>query len=209
MSHTAGLPPKPDPHTGEPRPPRAPLEPEWKDAENKRPDGANKAPRAPEGESPALEWFCPSRGQSFSIGVTISLVVLAFGVLRDGGLGWMTTWWLWLFVVPWPFVTLLAGRNTRMSAGADWFRYGKKGFIRTYELTSVKVTTEGASRALRLNDAEQRTLSVQLNDIQRNRELWDLVYNGILHSVRGNGAETNKLARTFLDLDNPLRFRGE
>nr|WP_207631457.1 MULTISPECIES: hypothetical protein [unclassified Actinopolyspora] len=121
----------------------------------------------------------------------------------------MTTWWLWLFVVPWPFVTLLAGRNTRMSAGADWFRYGKKGFIRTYELTSVKVTTEGASRALRLNDAEQRTLSVQLNDIQRNRELWDLVYNGILHSVRGNGAETNKLARTFLDLDNPLRFRGE
>nr|WP_242687650.1 hypothetical protein [Actinopolyspora sp. BKK2] len=121
----------------------------------------------------------------------------------------MTTWWLWLFVVLSPVPFLFVGGAIRISAGADWLRYGKNGFVSTYELTAVKITTGGASRHLVLEDKHGNSMDVQLTNLQMNRELWDLVYNGILHSVRGNGAETNKLARTFLDLDNPLRFRGE
>ena len=40
-----------------------------------------------------------------------------------------------------------------------------------------------------------------------NRELWVLVYNGILHSVHVHGAETNKIARNFLGLDIPPQYR--
>ncbi|GAA2339765.1 hypothetical protein GCM10009854_15220 [Saccharopolyspora halophila] len=57
------LPPKPDARTGEPRPPHAPLEPEWQRPEEKRKNGAIKVPKPPEGEGPMLEWFCATTGR--------------------------------------------------------------------------------------------------------------------------------------------------
>ncbi|GAB3549123.1 hypothetical protein J2S53_004142 [Actinopolyspora lacussalsi] len=144
-----------------------------------------------------------------TLGAIMATVMFVFFCVRDTGFSWMTTWWLWLFVVLSPLPFLFVGRAIRISAGADWLRYGKTGFVSTYELTTAKITTGGASRYLELTDEHGNSAYAPLHNLQMNRELWDLVYNGILHSVRGNGAETNKLARTFLDLDNPLRFRGE
>lgn len=201
------LPPKPDLQTGEPRPPRAPLDPDWKRPDDKHKNGLKRVPEPPDGNGPILEWFHPTRSGSIATGLIGSIVCFVFLVFKDGGLGWVTVWWLWLFVLPWPFVFWLIGRSVRMSAGADWFAYNNKVFVKTYELSEVKVSAGGTGRFLRMKDQSGRRAYIKLDDIQRNRELWDLVYNGIQHSVYVHGAETNKMAKDFLGLNMPPQYR--
>lgn len=203
---TTGLPPKPDPQTGEPRPPRAPLEPGWKMPGDKHKNGLSKVPQPPEGEGPLLEWFYPTRGTGLIMGTIMSVIMIGFFTLKDFGFSWMTTWWLWLFVLPWPLLILLLTRNNRLSAGADWLGYDKHGLIKTYELTKVEVTVGGFARYLVLEDRNGNAMRAQFGDLQQNRELWDLVYNGILHSVHAHGAQTNKMARDYLRLNLPPQF---
>lgn len=200
------LPPKPDPRSGDPRPPHAPLERDWSGPEDKHKNGASKVPRPPEGEGPMLEWFCAAPGRGVHFIVILLVIFIGFLTVRDGGFGWATNWVLWAIMAPFVVFVWFANRNTRMSAGADWLCYGKKSFIKTYELTEVKATTGGAARYLELKDRQGNALSVQLNDVQLNRELWDLVYNGILHSVYIHGAETNQLAKDFLGLNLPPQY---
>ncbi|MGH3621326.1 MAG: hypothetical protein ACRDQ5_05975, partial [Sciscionella sp.] len=88
------------------------------------------------------------------------------------------------------------------SAGADWVAYGKS-FVKIYELTSVEVKIGGAAHYLDIKDRHGSGIYAQVNDLQQNHELWDLVYNGLLHSVHAGKAETNKRAREYLRLDFP------
>lgn len=113
----------------------------------------------------------------------------------------MTTWWLWLLVIWPPFVFYFIGRRTGISAGADWFAV-KGGHVDTYGLTEVKVTgaSGGLSWDLELKDKNSNELSINLREIQTNRELWDLVYNGILYSVQHASAKTNSHAIDKLKL---------
>lgn len=156
-------------------------------------------PAPPEGEGPVLEWFQDTRLNAFMPGVVLALVVAGFLTLRDWGVGWMGTWWLWLFVVPYPLVFFVIGRRQRMAAGADWFSLGGD-WVKTYELISVRVTKAWGSDNLDLVDAASRKVSAKLTTIQQNRELWDLVYNGILHSASTGRASANQQARDRLRL---------
>jgi hypothetical protein len=49
-------------------------------------------------------------------------------------------------------------------------------------------------------------VSIKIINIQDNPDLWNLVYNGILHSVHHGGATANERARQrlHLDLKDPL-----
>lgn len=94
-----------------------------------------------------------------------------------------------------------------MSAGADWLGVGKDIFIKTYELTTVKVFVDGAAHVIDMTDKYGGSVRVKTFALQQNHELWDLVYNGILHSVHVGGAETNKRARDYLLLDFPPHLR--
>ncbi|PXY38597.1 hypothetical protein BA062_01270 [Prauserella flavalba] len=203
----ANLPPKPDLQSGEPRPPGAPLDPNNSKPGRRRESAISKAPQPPAGEGRLLEWFYPDRSTRFIAGLFGSLVVLAVYVIRDWGFSWIGNIWLWLIALPWPFVFLLAGRNERMSAGADWLAYGKDVFVKTYELTSVKVFIDGPAPAIEMLDRHGAGLRVKTFVLQQNHELWDLVYNGILHSVHVGGAETNKRARDYLLLEFPPHLR--
>lgn len=199
------LPPKPDPLTGEPRPPAAPLESGTKGPSGKLDRGKEKVPKSPEGQGPMLEWFYPDRTTRVISGLVLSAICALVYVIKDMGFSWVTTWWLWLILVPWPFVFMWSGRNARHSAGAEWLAYGRGSWVRLYELTSIKVTivSGGMARKLELEDSGGRSLWVQIDDLQSNPKLWDLVYNGLIHSVHGSGAETNKRARDWLRLENP------
>ncbi|MFF5985696.1 hypothetical protein [Prauserella flavalba] len=154
-----------------------------------------------------LEWFYPDRTGRVVTGLFLSLVAIVAYTLMDWGFSWVENPWLWLLVVPWPFILLATGGNYRTAAGADWLIYGKNGFVKTYELKSVKVHIEGPVHAIDLEDRNGRGLRVKLHALQENRQLWDLVYNGILHSVHVGGAETNKRARDYLLLDFPPHLR--
>ncbi len=131
----------------------------------------------------------------------MSVILIAFGTLRDWGIGWMSTWWLWLFVIWPPFVFYFIGRSVGISAGADWFAI-KNGHVDTYELTEVKIvgTSGGLAWDLELKDESGNELSINLREIQTNRDLWDLVYNGIVYSVQRGSAKTNPSALDKLKL---------
>lgn len=195
------LPPKPDRQTGEPRPPHAPVGPQWKpeDQPDKR---GTPAPAPPDGQGPTLEWHRDA-------GVPAWFAATLFGVLAAivvsvsyGGVDWVEEWWAWLVVVLCAIFPIPFTRPTWYSAGADWYRPGNKRYLKTYELISVKITPQGAQLGFDLQDRDGQVVLVKMEEMQKNRELWDLVYNGILHSVYRNGAETNTAARNYLHLEH-------
>ena len=126
------------------------------------------------------------------------LITVGYTVLHQD-IGWMSIWWMWLIPLVIAPLIALAMRSESCSAGADWFAIGKR-FVDTYALSSVEVKAPTHYRELELEDSSGRRTSVQLMTVQANRDLWDLVYNGILHSVVHGGADTNALARRALKL---------
>jgi len=199
------LPPRPDPSTGLPRPPRAPgfigadvpvensvireRDPAWQ-------------PSPPPGQSPVLVWYRESRRGSV-IGAVIFGLALAGILSLTRGTGWLTHWVVWVFLAVWLVVIYLISRTERFSAGADWVARGNK-WVKVYDL--VKVTCHsypywGAGVCMR--DSSGRKLRYRFSDLSSDRMLWDLTYNGILHSVISGGAETNWMLRKSLALPYP------
>jgi hypothetical protein len=150
-----------------------------------------------------LVWF-----QENKRGARLSAIgfggVLAVLLTLSRGTAWLSQlkyWPAWVFVVLCMLAVYFFARRARSSAGADWLARGNK-FVRTYELVRVTCHTyhpTGAS--LYLWDAGGRKLRYKLIDFSiDDRLLWDLTYNGILHSVIAGGAKTNRLARRTLAL---------
>lgn len=205
MASTTTLPPVPDPVTGQPRPPHAPVRSTW-------PSGVPdvdpaRRPNPPPGEGPVLEHFRESRreglrGAAFMFGVAALISTWKFG-----GFGWVSVWYAWAFVIA-PFVlhVLYTSWTDVFSAGALWLQY-KSRWVRTYELTEIKLKGRGWGWVyLQVEDRHLQRLWVPMNLLVQNRELWDLVYNGILHSAHTNRVRTNRGARTLLRLppDHPI-----
>lgn len=200
--NTSQLPPRPDPRTGEPRPPEAPIDGRRRMGEQDE-NGLNKIPSAPPGRGPVLEWFVPSRSSSWITALVIPVIGFALLTFWDTGFGWMKAWYLWaILLAPIPYM-FWQDSGSRVSAGADWVSCFEGRYLRTYELTKVKMSVGGTGRWLDLEDGQGGALYINAAELQRNPKVWDLVYLGILYSVHEGGAETNKLARRHLQLDNP------
>ncbi|MQA86709.1 MAG: hypothetical protein GEV03_19270 [Streptosporangiales bacterium] len=194
----SSLPPMPNRESGEPRPPRAPLDLSWGSPEERERDGGRK-PASPRGQGPVLEWFRSTRRDAIYGGIFMFLFGVGFLTLRDWGLGWARVWWLWVLVVLFTLPVAIGLGRDRLAAGADWFSR-TRSWVRTYELTSVRLVKAWGSDELELRDAHGGKVSVSLTNIQQKPRLWDLVYNGILHSVHSGRALTNQLARERLKL---------
>lgn len=194
------LPPKPDPETGHPRPPRAPVDPGSGNGPSETQQKSK--PEPPPHQSPTLEWYKASRRRSILSGVG-GFVVIGLGAgLLQGSEDWSSAWWLWLFPLAGAILIGLTIRVDSCCAGSDWFSNGK-AWVSTYELTSIKVTTPANYRELKLVDGAGRSIEIQLMTAQENQALWDLVYNGILHSVTKGDPEINALARKALKIQPP------
>lgn len=192
--------PMPDLQTGKPRPPTAPVLHHNQDTK-RRPVDQARYHLAPESEGPVLEWDHKPKSHWLSAGLVISALTIGFLCLKNSGFAWMGTWWMWLFVIWPPPVLFLYSRQKGISAGAQWFAAGNR-YVHTYDLTTIKVegSSAGMSWALKLKDADGHETGIGLQDIQRNRRLWDLVYNGIRHSARQRPDAPNKRAVEILQL---------
>ncbi|SFS55679.1 hypothetical protein [Saccharopolyspora flava] len=184
------LPPKPD-ISGEPRPPRAPELYVWGGVEPSpkliNSDWGRRAiPAPPDEQGPALEWWraSPTRllataGWYFAFGVVVLTI-------KNWGLSWMNSGSLWLALLVIPAAAVLFMNNDRpIAAGAHWL-YHKRRWIRTYELESVRIAGGLTANDLALGQ-DGKELLIRVDNLQENPALWDLVYNGIRHSV-ANGA---------------------
>lgn len=191
----------PDKKTGEPRPHRAPVAVTSQHRGKTNPKRA-QFPSAPPGEGPVLEWYQATNDTGVKAGLFASFLVFAFLCLKDWGFDWVTTWGLWVFVIiPIPAFYFYV-RSGGFSAGADWFATSKKTYVKLYELTKVTVTNSVGVQpwGLELQDKHGGFAGVSLREVQQNRELWDLVYNGIAHSVLRGAATANEQALDKLQL---------
>lgn len=158
------LPPMPDRHTGEPRPPKAPiLKPS---REPLQPWRRRKIPRPPKNEGPVLEWsYNDARTYRWTFAVTVVLLMLFMTARNLFNLPepdwWFTNWWGWAIAVVGGLIMLLFGRGFRYSAGADWLMQ-RKEFLKTYELTSIKMEKDFDEGTLDLDDRHGNGMVVGL-----------------------------------------------
>ncbi|MCA1676057.1 MAG: hypothetical protein LC799_29080 [Actinobacteria bacterium] len=186
----AWLPPRPDPQTGEPRPPHAPVT--W-DGGGDAETNPRRRPKAPPGQGPLLEWYRDSRSYTYRLTAFTLGLMFVIGTVVSGGFSWMMDWVFWpiLFFAP---LMMLFGRRHWIAAGAEWFA-SHTGWVKIYELTKVELAGSGVSPSLYLTDAEGRVAHAELRKMQANTRLWDLVYNGIIHSIHTRDVKVNTSAQ--------------
>ncbi|WP_183783549.1 hypothetical protein [Prauserella sediminis] len=196
------LPPKPDPQTGEPRPPAAPGH--FNGLKEPQPYDANKVPSGP---TAALEWLYGTRKSGWWSAATVVVLIIAFLTFKSG-LDWVFAWPTWLFMAAAGVAFWFLPRNTKMAAGADWVNAGGDT-IYTYELVEIGTSGTPGSWELILKDQRGNVDRGNIADYQQNPLLWDLVFNGIRHSVAA-GATIDPETYRVLKLDeypNPPRSR--
>lgn len=192
----ADLPVKPDPRTGEPRPPEAPLAlGKMGPAPTKNLD---KAGQTPDERGPALDVFIQDK-RTVLLGSLIVMGVIIIGAsLQRGSFEWMSDPVMLGIVGLAGLIMLVSGWNVHLTAGADWLRVNRK-WVDTYRITKIHLYGIVFGWTLVLHDADGRKVRVYIGSLEANRELWALVYNGLAHSVRA-GATLNALAGNMLKL---------
>lgn len=199
------LAPMPDPVTGQPRPPRAPrLGRPDKDPrlDPNRDTEPGSAPDPPPGQGPVLAWYRSSRRGRLIIAAWVAaILIIIFSIGTGFSLEWMLYWWMWLFVLVGAVLAVWFRKGVQPSAGADWLQDG--GWVRTYELTKVTAWSWPTGIALNLTDRDGRKLNVGTSDLLEDPLIWDLVYNGIMHSVIAGGARTNGVLHSALRVPYP------
>lgn len=197
-SRNQGMPQKPDPVTGEPRPPKAPI---YGRAAEYTDTSEGKAPKPPGGCSPTLEWHTESNASNLLASAFVALLMIAVLLLAEG-VSWVGYWWVWVAVVVIPLIPYWVMRGSFRAAGAGWLRTDR-GWVDTYDIILIRleVTTKSV---LTLQDSTKRGVTVEIGSLQSNRRLWDLVYNGMLCSIEnGVTTEVNAYAQKVLKLPAP------
>ncbi len=198
VSQDQVLPPQPDPTTGEPRPPKAPT---YGRAPNETDASQGKPPSPPRGCSRALEWHIESNRKYLQAALWVVLLELVVFTVAEG-LTWVGLWWVWVLIAVTPAIPYFGLRGTFYAAGTDWFR-SKGGWVHTYALTTIRLEVS-TKAVLTLQDTAGRGITVDITGIQINRRLWDLVYNGMRHSiVIGTATDVSNYAQSVLKLPKP------
>jgi hypothetical protein len=201
---TETLPPRPNPSTGEPRPPQAPRSTAFGEL-RRRSAKLARYPQAPEGRGPVLEWYHGAIDSIWMSSLFVSAFCFVTVTVGDFGFGWMGTWQLWALVLApaplWAAWQIFIAGRWGISAGADWLAV-RGGYVDLYELTEIKIVASrgGLAWALKLADEKGTKLSINIRDLQANQALWNLTYNGIRCSVQRGSAKTNQRALDQLGL---------
>lgn len=201
--NTIDLPSPPDPITGEPRPPRAPrIHRGTKYTPTER--HPRNQPKVPQHPGPVLEWLQPTRRDQFGEAAALAALLAVFGTVNDRGFDWIHEWWAWSLLVIFPWLIFRASGNSWTAAGATWVQW-RSSWVDTYHLTRIRFSADGYSRVLRFKDAHGNKIhSFKISEIQCNPDLWDLVYNGILHSVASGNCDIDAKTRRVLKIPYEL-----
>lgn len=203
------LPPRPDPETGIPLPPHAPA---FFGKDRPRHSARRGAPPPPDGCGETLAWHRPAAtGQARKLAAAVlamTTLAVVVSLIITGSLILYWPAWPAIAVAAW----LLAGPldMPALSAGADWLQWsrrnrwwgvrdGPRAHIRCYELREITALIHQTHTVLTLTDNDGRTCTKTREELQRDRIVWDLLYNGILHSV-ANGAKITSTAAEVLRL---------
>jgi hypothetical protein len=214
------LPPRPDSQTGEPFPPHGLS---YFGGKETRPEDnpyreirLSYKPEPPPGSGPVLAWHRENRHGKLATALA-GLVILTIGaacisLLRGDGFAVLGYWQVWVIILAGTALASSPFTYLTFSAGADWLqvdhvRWGvhRRMWVDLYELKKIDASYGGTTFHLWLYDKDIG-LSRSFEELQRERRIWDLVYNGILHSV-ANGAQVSKQAIGILKLNETSALR--
>ncbi|KID29118.1 hypothetical protein HQ32_03405 [Prauserella sp. Am3] len=145
---------------------------------------------------PTLVWWrdSPKAGLARAVSAAVILVVgtAVISLANDFGLEAFKHWQIWLIIAAGSYLMSNPFNVDTISAGADWVqwrrsRLRKANYLKLYELTKIRTSYGGADLHLALYD-DERGMDRTFAEWHRDRRIWDLVYNGIAHSV-ANGAD--------------------
>lgn len=201
--HISDLPPVPDPITGQPRPPSAPRI--HRGTEHTPTDRhPRNPPEPPDHLGPTLEWIQPTVRDQYTAAILMAGITIAFFTITNGDLRWIHWWGAWLIIATGAWMMFRTYGNVWTAAGATWVQW-RSSWVDTYHLTRVRFSADGYSRVLRLKDVHGNEIrSFKISDIQGNPDLWDLVYNGILHSVASGNCDIDAKTRRILRIPYEL-----
>lgn len=130
-------------------------------------------------------------------------IIVVGGLIATGGQV-LFQGWPWIFPVVGGALIAWNVRGTNLSAGADWLQ-SRRHWVRLYELTAIRYTTKPGGFSVLLEDAHGGSAGGDLQELHSNPALWDLVHNGIQHSVASRPVTANLAARRHLPLTPELR----
>ncbi|MEE2058228.1 hypothetical protein [Rhodococcus artemisiae] len=150
-----------------------------------------------------LEWSQPTLREQYSAAAAMAGLLIVV-VSIQYGFEWVRWWWYWAIVVTFAWVMFRAYGNSWAAAGATWVQW-RSSWVDTYHLTRIRFSADGYARVLRLKDAHGNEIhSFKISEIQGNPDLWDLVYNGILHSVASGNCDIDAKTRRILKIPYEL-----
>ncbi|WP_183130497.1 hypothetical protein [Rhodococcus sp. SBT000017] len=188
----------PDPMTGELRPPSAPRT-ESKGIRTTPPGFPTTEVVAPEEMGPPLEWCEESKHYPLQGAIFYLCLFAVSGTIIYRGFEWTSNWFLWVFITVICVAMYFHLKKDRVVAGSRWVQQ-RDEWISTYEITKIRSTTVGLNRASKIEDVHGNKLILVLRDAQMNPLLWNLVYNGIVHSVAHGNCDISKAARRILKI---------
>lgn len=214
----AALPPRPDPTTGEPQPPRAPaVVGAWSGFPDKGRSANSHRPGQEQRwfshAEPILELAQARRrhalrfaaGQPLVSGLILAVLVIAYLLINNARTdnyplaGEAGTWAviLVLVVAGYTAIRYFQHRKQLVYAGAGWAGEGsgRAECVTTYDLTRIAVTGD----TLHLTGTDGGKLALPLGLLEGSPPLWDLIYNGLRHSAAA-GAEVDPATRERLRL---------
>lgn len=211
------LPAVPDRATGEPRPPTAPTG----DNAGSLHTPIDRAPHRhplcpPSDQGPVLEWNQTSTWLATKVSCVVALIAVGVVSLIQHGVSWTTTAWpAWIGIAVVTLAMWVSMRREWLAAGAFWVQ-NRRAWVLHYELTRVEFHEPvllGWGRSnrpvtLRLTDSNARTVKARLRALQANPKMWDLVYNGILHSVASGRCDISPRAYFKLGLPHGAGVAG-
>lgn len=197
------LPARPDLATGFPRPPHAPG---WVRSSGNRAEERDpgRKPNPPPGQGIVVTWYLGNRRQALRAAAMWAPIMLIFFSIFNG-FAWTSVWLIWATFALGVYGCYRAALSRPCSVGADWVAQGRR-WVRTYELTAVSFHSRIGGARLRMRDRDGHRMTVKIEDLFGDRVMWDLVYNGILHSVIAGGARATN--RVHLDLHVPRPLSG-
>ena len=170
---------------------------------------------------PALAWW--QRGAKEGVrrlvfSLVVAMVIMAAASLfGDFQLHAFEFWQAWAIIVVGAYLMADPLERQTISAGADWVQWKRRPkwyqrrrdrgtFLKVYRLTKIEGYGAGAVLYLRIVDEDGRGIDRTRTDLHSDRRIWDLMYNGIQHSI-ANGCEINSLATQMLHLENSPALR--
>jgi hypothetical protein len=154
-------------------------------------------PSPPDGQGPVLAWYRSSRRGAFSAGIVgVVLIVGGLYLVKGFDLKVLEFWWVWLVAIAAGVGMFFSTKASWCATGADWFTF-QKSWVKTYELTEIKTRFYSNTIYVYLTDSDAHKVEFPIHIVQKDRLMWDLVYNGIRHSIAKGARLTGTAGNYF------------